>query len=99
MLIGPAKNPSSTVKVDLQEKEEKTWPYFREQFNYKYKKGNNFVLQCKLSLQLCKLSAVKNSTSSQCKHLEVSEKKIWSLVRNYAHFSWTVVQEMLMFLY
>lgn len=49
------------------------WPYLSDHFDIKCKKGNSFIMQCKLCLpKTTELAAYKNSTSNLRKHVEVS---------------------------
>ncbi len=49
------------------------WPYLQDHFDFKCKKDNSFIMQCKLCLpKMTELAAFKNSTSNLRKHVEVS---------------------------
>src|SRR4029434_9693719 len=59
--------------VEMKEDEENPWPHLRKQFAFKRKRGNSYIMLCKLCLpRQSELSAYKNYSSNLRKHLLVS---------------------------
>ena len=60
-------------QVKIQENEENPWPHLSKQFAFKRKRGNSYIMTCKLCLpRQTELSAYKKSSSNLRKHVLVS---------------------------
>ena len=59
--------------VEIKEDEENPWPHLSKQFAFQRKRGNSYIMLCKLCLtRQSELSAYKNSSSNLRKHVLVS---------------------------
>ena len=59
--------------VKIKEDEENPWPHLSKQFAFQHKRGNSYIMLCKLCLPCqTELSAYKNSSSNLRKHVLVS---------------------------
>lgn len=65
--------PLNSADPELEETDVKPWPYLRDHFGLKCRKGNRFITQCKLCLpRETELAAFKDFTSNLREHVEVS---------------------------
>ena len=59
--------------VEIKEDEENPWPHLSKQFAFQPKRGNSYIMLCKLCLpRQTELSACKNESSNLRKHVLVS---------------------------
>ena len=59
--------------VEIKEDEENPWPHLSKQFAFQRKRGNSYIMLCKLCLpRQTELSAYKNESSNLRKHVLVS---------------------------
>src|SRR4029434_4709655 len=60
-------------QVKIKEDEENPWPHLSKQFAFQHKRGNSYIMLCKLCLtRQSELSAYKNESSNLRKHVLVS---------------------------
>src|SRR4029434_9638834 len=61
------------LPVEIKENEENSWPHLSKQFAFQHKRGNSYIMLCKLCLpRQTELSAYKNESSNLRKHVLVS---------------------------